>query len=641
MKTFTVELEVGTKKAIKNIGDLEDEIEKLSNELKSADFGSDEFKRLSTELIKAQKQIKNTELSLESLDSEQVASEFGSVVGAVGDMTGAMVLLGGTGGAVEETAENIEKAIGISMAFKGAIEGVSSGMKLFNNIVKTNTLLQKANNTINVLAAGTFKVLGFSVETTSAAFKGLRGAMIATGIGALVVAVGLLIANFDKLKAAITGISQAQKDRVDLAQKGVEAAEKEYELSKLQINGLKLQGKTEEQIVKFQMSALRKRIEAQQKLIEDTKILNNAQVEGTKSWNEKTQEVIEMYLLFIGFVPRLLVRGFQGVGQTVLELLNLVLDSPLYKFYAETIGGEEILEEGKKFVEKAQEMFKPSDMLEGFIGDATEYVANLIFDPEATKEEGDKVVENLQATNAQLFSEMNGLKLTLQGINEDNSVAAKSITASTVDSNNKMVQNTKSTLSVLQSTWAEYYKKQREQREKDLANEIAIMNAKHEVQNAYVAATSSALQSIAELSGEGTKVAKAAALSDIILTTGVGFAQGLDIAQKSAKGTGVAAAAAFPIFYATQIAAVLAMVVKAKNILSKVKAGPSPSLPTSAPSVGGAGSQAPQFNVVGQSGFNQIASALGQQPPVQAFVVAQDVTTAQQLQNNTIQTATF
>ena len=52
-------------------------------------------------------------------------------------------------------------------------------------------------------------------------------------------------------------------------------------------------------------------------------------------------------------------------------------------------------------------------------------------------------------------------------------------------------------------------------------------------------------------------------------------------------------------------------------------------------------SQAPNFNVVGQSGFNQVASALGTQQPVQAFVVAGNVTTAQQLANNTIQTATF
>jgi hypothetical protein len=56
---------------------------------------------------------------------------------------------------------------------------------------------------------------------------------------------------------------------------------------------------------------------------------------------------------------------------------------------------------------------------------------------------------------------------------------------------------------------------------------------------------------------------------------------------------------------------------------------------------GGMSPQAPEFNIVGQSGFNQIAGALGQQPPVQAYVVAGNVTTAQQLQNNTIQQATF
>jgi len=50
--------------------------------------------------------------------------------------------------------------------------------------------------------------------------------------------------------------------------------------------------------------------------------------------------------------------------------------------------------------------------------------------------------------------------------------------------------------------------------------------------------------------------------------------------------------------------------------------------------------QAPQFNLIGQSGINQVAQALGQQQPVQAFVVAQDVTTAQQLNNNIISAAT-
>jgi len=57
----------------------------------------------------------------------------------------------------------------------------------------------------------------------------------------------------------------------------------------------------------------------------------------------------------------------------------------------------------------------------------------------------------------------------------------------------------------------------------------------------------------------------------------------------------------------------------------------------------GATQQAPDFNIVGQSGFNQIATALGQNnnTPVKAYVVSGDVTTAQALENNIIDTATF
>ena len=81
--------------------------------------------------------------------------------------------------------------------------------------------------------------------------------------------------------------------------------------------------------------------------------------------------------------------------------------------------------------------------------------------------------------------------------------------------------------------------------------------------------------------------------------------------------------------------------------ISKTQFQGSQSAPPPAPSTGigggtGATTQPPAFNVVGQSGFNQIATALGQgQPPIQAFVVSQDVTTAQQLDNAIIQTATF
>ena len=57
----------------------------------------------------------------------------------------------------------------------------------------------------------------------------------------------------------------------------------------------------------------------------------------------------------------------------------------------------------------------------------------------------------------------------------------------------------------------------------------------------------------------------------------------------------------------------------------------------------GAGSNVANFNVVGNTGVNQLAESLGgqQQPPIKAFVVGSDVTTQQSLDRNKVQTATL
>ena len=66
----------------------------------------------------------------------------------------------------------------------------------------------------------------------------------------------------------------------------------------------------------------------------------------------------------------------------------------------------------------------------------------------------------------------------------------------------------------------------------------------------------------------------------------------------------------------------------------------------SAPSMGGAGGgggAAPQFNVVGNAGVNQLAQTMNNQTqsPIQAFVVAQNVTTAQSLNRNIVSNASL
>jgi hypothetical protein len=63
----------------------------------------------------------------------------------------------------------------------------------------------------------------------------------------------------------------------------------------------------------------------------------------------------------------------------------------------------------------------------------------------------------------------------------------------------------------------------------------------------------------------------------------------------------------------------------------------------STPSTPTVQSQAPQFNVVGQGGINQLAQSIGGQfsQPVRAYVVGGEVTTAQQLERQRVRTATF
>ena len=63
----------------------------------------------------------------------------------------------------------------------------------------------------------------------------------------------------------------------------------------------------------------------------------------------------------------------------------------------------------------------------------------------------------------------------------------------------------------------------------------------------------------------------------------------------------------------------------------------------SASSGGGAQVQAPDFNVVGQSSSNQIASVIQSQmqKPIRTYVVSKDVSTAQEMDRNIVKTASL
>lgn len=147
------------------------------------------------------------------------------------------------------------------------------------------------------------------------------------------------------------------------------------------------------------------------------------------------------------------------------------------------------------------------------------------------------------------------------------------------------------------------------------------------------------LNNMATILGEESAAGKAAAIASATIST-------FESAQSSYKSL-----AGIPI-----IGPVLGAAAAGAAIVSgmaQVKAITSTKLPTlagkSAPSVSGGGISAPaqatppSFNVVGQGETSQLADAIGSQAsePVRAYVVSNDVTTAQGLERNIVEGATI
>lgn len=112
-------------------------------------------------------------------------------------------------------------------------------------------------------------------------------------------------------------------------------------------------------------------------------------------------------------------------------------------------------------------------------------------------------------------------------------------------------------------------------------------------------------------------------------------------AFKSTVGIPIVGPALAPIAAAAAIAAGVAQV---QNIRKQEYNGGSSSAPSISPSGGtGSLSQAPQFNTVGTSGFNQLSESIAGQNnrPVQAYVVESHVSSAQSLYRNRVKQASF
>ena len=254
-----LEIFIEADKAEMTLGDLEAGFDSMKERLKEVGRGSEEFKTLSTAMANTSKEIKNIELGFEGLDREQVASELGSVAGAVGDVTASLVLMGGESETMEQIGASIEKAMAISMGFKGAIEGLSSANKLYNNLLKQGKVALIAKTVVEkAAAAGTWLL--------NAANKALNITMKANPIGLIVTAITAVVGAIIYFKDEIWSLIKTALKPFQFAIDAVVDALQW--LGIMESDSAIATRKAEEEKARAALESAEKRTEATEKLIE-------------------------------------------------------------------------------------------------------------------------------------------------------------------------------------------------------------------------------------------------------------------------------------------------------------------------------------------------------------------------------------
>jgi len=178
-----IKLTVDGSQPAKSVGSIKTQLKEANAELLAM---RDKFGDTSEEAIKAAKRVANLKDSIgdakamtDAFNPDAKFKAFGSalqgVAGGFSALQGAQALFGSESKDLEKTLVKVQSAMALSQGLNSVLE-----------------------------ARDSFKNLGAVVKDVgSKAFGSLRSAIISTGIGALVIAVGLLIANFDKVKKVV------------------------------------------------------------------------------------------------------------------------------------------------------------------------------------------------------------------------------------------------------------------------------------------------------------------------------------------------------------------------------------------------------------------------------------------------------
>lgn len=552
-------------------------------------------------------------------------------------------------------------------AFGAALQGVAGGFAalqgaqaLFGSqseeLEKTLLKVQGAmalSQGLNALgeAGDAFKTLG---KQAVDAFNKIKVAIGSSGIGLLVIALGVIVAYWDDIKEAVSGVSDEQKKLLETQKKSVAAAEKSLDSISKSENILKLQGKSEKDILNLKIAATKQTITQLEAQLTTQKTMRQAQIDAAK----RNKEILEGVLKFLSLPLTAILKTVDTIGKIAGK--DFGLEDKFFGGIAKMVfDPEEVATEADKTIEETQnKLTELKNSQAGFqlqiqqinkdaANKAAETQKKADADAEALRKqrEADEKarLDNLAAQNKHTdeLIEQNRLSAIKDGFTKRQMELAgqeqKEIDAELERLNNKLItqeqyeinrSNIVQKYANLQTELVATEEQKRldlanKQREEDLKNAEATAQAKIQLAQAV----GNALGELSNLIGAQTAVGKGLALAQIAIDTGLAISA-LTKNSEANPTNAVTGGIAGAIQFATGLARIIANIAKAKQILSQAnvpaKGGGGGNIPTSATAP-----LSPQLQVqqtqLNQSQINQLASATSR-----AFVLESDVSGSQE-----------
>ena len=197
-KDIVLRVKSETDQATGQFKNLKQELRSIEGELNkmasSGDTGSEAFKKLQQRAGQVKDQINDTKGAIKALSSDTFrldafAQGAQAIAGGFASAQGALALFGSENKQVEE-----------------AIKKTQGAMALLQGVTAITNVLQKESALRLAIATTAQTAYTAVVGASSGAMKIFRLALASTGIGALVVGLGLLIANFDDVKKVVMNL---------------------------------------------------------------------------------------------------------------------------------------------------------------------------------------------------------------------------------------------------------------------------------------------------------------------------------------------------------------------------------------------------------------------------------------------------